>query len=95
LTYEVQADEAGVLVFSEIFYPIGWKASVDGQETPIMRANYLLRAIEVPQGKHTIELRFEPDSFYKTKLWTVVFQYLITILALIALAYSAFKIIRR
>lgn len=79
LTYEVQADQAGMLVFSEIFYPVGWKASIDGQETAIMRANYLLRAIEVPQGKHTIQLRFEPDSFYKTKLWTVLFQYLVVL----------------
>lgn len=79
LTYEVQVDEAGMLVFSEIFYPVGWKASVDGQETAIMRANYLLRAIEVPQGKHTIQLRFEPDSYFKTKLWTVVFQYLVVL----------------
>jgi hypothetical protein len=79
LTYEVEADRAGMLVFSEIFYPVGWKALVDGQETAIIRANYLLRAIEVPQGKHTIELRFEPDSFYNTKLWTVLFQYLVVL----------------
>ena len=47
------------MIFSEVWYSEGWKAFVDGIETPIFRANYILRAIELPQGTHTVELKFE------------------------------------
>ena len=54
-------------MFSEIYYPKGWKATIDGNEVPIERANYVLRAITIPQGEHDIEMRFEPQS-YTTKV---------------------------
>lgn len=54
----------GFLVLSEIYYPAGWSATLDGKEIPIHKTNYVLRGLEVPQGNHQIELRFEPKSFY-------------------------------
>ena len=51
----------GLLVFSEIYYP-GWQATVDGQSTPLMRADYLLRAICVPDGEHQVVLSYNPLS---------------------------------
>jgi hypothetical protein len=53
-----------LLFFSETYYPVGWKAFVDGKETPIYRANYLFRAIVVPAGIHKIEMKFEPKGFF-------------------------------
>ena len=53
----VDTEKAGLL-FTSIPYDKGWKAYVDGVETPYFRADYLLRAIEVPAGRHTIEWRF-------------------------------------
>ena len=57
--YKTQSDESGILVLSEVWYGEGWTAYIDGVETPLFRANYILRAIELPRGEHTVELKFE------------------------------------
>ena len=66
LIYETSSEQGGVVVFSEIYYP-GWKATIDGQPAEIGRANYILRAMDVPAGKHTIEMRFDPTSLKVTE----------------------------
>jgi len=53
-----------VAVFSEIYYPKGWNVYIDGEKSSYFRANYILRAMVVPQGKHEIEFRFEPKSYF-------------------------------
>ena len=62
ITLDVSTPRRGYLVLSEIYYP-GWNAAVDGQPQPVYRADWCLRAIPVEQGKHTVEVRFEPASF--------------------------------
>ncbi len=66
LTYEVNAPEGGTVVFSEIYYP-GWRACVDGKETPVGRVDYILRAMDVPAGKHTVVFTFDPESLHVTE----------------------------
>jgi hypothetical protein len=65
LTYRaVVTGGEGLAVFSEIWYPKGWKAFIDGREADILRVNYLLRALVVQEGEHEILFRFEPASYY-------------------------------
>lgn len=61
LVYETENNEAGFVVFSEMHYPKGWKATLDGQPANFYRVNYLLRGMPVPAGKHTIVFEFVPE----------------------------------
>ena len=66
LVYKASTPKDGVVVFSEIYYP-GWQATIDGQPVDIARADYILRAINVPAGEHTIEMWFDPQSIQVTE----------------------------
>ena len=82
LTYNVKSDKGGIVVFSEIYYP-GWTAKVDGNEVPVGRVNYVLRAINIKAGNHTVTLSFKPQSVKNTETAAYV-AYLLLVLAIIA-----------
>ncbi|MBQ7471756.1 MAG: YfhO family protein [Prevotella sp.] len=81
LTYDVNSDKGGVLVFSEIYYP-GWTATVDGQPVELGRVNYVLRAMNVKAGKHAVTLSFKPASLERTETIAYV-SYTILLLAVV------------
>ena len=60
---DVNAEGNNLLVLSEIYYPEGWKAYLDGQETEIIKTNYAFRSVVVPDGKHTLEMKFNSEGF--------------------------------
>jgi uncharacterized membrane protein YfhO len=64
LTYESQTQSEQLAIFSEIYYPKGWNAYVDGKLADYFRADYTLRAMVIPAGKHQIEFRFKPKAYY-------------------------------
>jgi len=70
LTYQYNSNSSRVALFSEIYYPAGWRAFVDGEELPIFRANYTLRGLKLPAGSHTVEFEFKPESFTKGELYS-------------------------
>lgn len=88
MRYQSESATDGLAVFSEIYYPIGWKATVDGKEVPVLRANYVLRALQVPAGKHTIEFRFDPPSYVAGNTVTTIFSWLTLLCLLGSIAWS-------
>lgn len=64
LVYKSKSSRENVVVFAEIYYQPGWNAFIDDKKTDHFRCNYILRGMRVPAGDHTIEFRFEPQSFF-------------------------------
>ena len=84
LKYEVNSDKGGTVVFSEIYYP-GWQSSIDGEEAPHGRANYILRAMNVPAGKHVVEFKFDPDSLHVTETIAFIALGLLALMAIVVI----------
>ncbi|MBQ8737145.1 MAG: YfhO family protein [Bacteroidaceae bacterium] len=94
IKYEATSKNGGIVVFSEIYYP-GWTATIDGKPAEIARANYVLRAMNIPAGKHVIEMTFEPESVETTE--TIAYAGLgILILGLVvSIAATAANLMRK
>lgn len=87
--YEVESAKGGLVVFSEVYYP-GWTATIDGQSAKVGRANYVLRAVNVPAGKHEVILTFDPQSVHTTEGVAYAGLGLLALLAA-AFAFLTFK----
>ncbi len=95
LTYSVNSAKGGIAVFSEIYFPWGWTATVDGKETQIGRVNYTLRALRVPAGRHEIRFSFDPKSVRVTNNISIASVSVIYILCAISLLLLALPAIRK
>ena len=87
LKYEVNSTKGGTVVFSEIYYP-GWQAYIDGEKVEHGRANYILRAMNVPAGKHVVEFKFDPDSLHATETIAYIAFVLLAIAAVVIVVIS-------
>lgn len=90
LKYKTNNNNDGFVVFSEIFYPYGWVSTIDGMETPHHRVNYILRGIQVPNGEHIIEFRFDPQVV-KTSSKISLASTSIFILLIVLFGYLKFR----
>ena len=82
----------GVAIFSEIYYDKGWQAYVDGEPCESFRANYLLRAMVLPEGKHTVEWRFRAPNWRLTEATTLICSILIILALVIIATYKIYGI---
>ncbi len=88
IKYESQSSVNGLSVFSEIYYPKGWHAFIDGKETEILRADYVLRALQIPAGKHEIEFKFQPRPYMIGNKITLASNWTVLLIALGCLGWS-------
>lgn len=90
LVYETTNENDGIAIFSEIYYPDGWQVTIDGQPATLARANYILRALHLPAGKHVVEMKFDPQSLHLTEsiAYGALVLLLIGIITAICLTYT-------
>lgn len=93
LTYRASCSAQKTAVFSEIYYPYGWNAYIDGKKAEHFRVNYVLRALNIPAGDHDIVFEFRPDSIYKGYKVSAAFKALMYLLLLFA-GYCSFRKLR-
>ena len=89
-TYIAEVNEISLLAFSEIYYDKGWNLYLNGEEHPYFRANYVLRAMELPAGNHKIEFKFEPEKYFLGEKISLASSAVLIIL-LIFVAYRELK----
>jgi hypothetical protein len=92
LVYRYTARSEKLAVFSEIYYPAGWKCSIDGKESSHFRANYVLRAMILPEGNHEIKFEFEPASYFNGNKISLASS---IILFVLFAGFIVFKLTRR
>jgi uncharacterized membrane protein YfhO len=96
LTYDaIGLKESQLAIFSEIYYPYGWKAFIDGVEVPHFQANYVLRGMVIPKGDHTIVFTFEPESYITGTKISYAGSILLILLVLGALGWELKRSMKR
>ncbi len=90
LVYDYKAESEQLVVFSEIHYPDGWEVDIDGEKAVHFRANYVLRAMVVPAGEHTITFSFRPAPYYAGRHVSLLFSSILVI-AIMALAWMQYR----
>jgi len=88
LKYEANSASGGLVVFSEIYYPKGWTARIDGVEAPILRADYVLRALQIPAGSHVVEFTFAPKPYVIGNKVTMASSWVMVLVVVACLGWS-------
>ena len=89
--YTTNSKVDGIMVCSDIYYNEDWKAYIDGKESPYFRANYILRAINVPAGEHIIEFKLESDAFKTYNFISLIGSIFVVIIILLAVFFPVYQ----
>ena len=92
LVYESFSHNTEFAVFSEIYYPKGWKATIDGKPAKIVLVDYILRGMVIPPGKHTIVMVFKPKAYFVGLKIDTIGSVVVVLIVIGALVY---EIVRR
>jgi hypothetical protein len=98
LQYKVKANSEQIVVFPEIYYNDGltaWEAFIDGKPAPHFRANYVLRALRVPAGEHTVEFVFKPKAYARLEMASIGCLIILFLSIIAALGFSTYKTVRK
>ncbi len=95
LVYKSKSATSQVAVFSEIYYPKGWNAYIDGKISIYFAANYILRAMVVPAGEHTIEYRFEPASYALGEKVSIASSIFLLLLLMGSLGFQLYRWLKK
>jgi len=90
MKFESNNTQDGLAVFSDVYFPIRWTAKVDGKETPIFRADYALRALKIPAGKHVITFEYNSKAYEKGKMLASIGSILLTLLIAAGIYFNFF-----
>lgn len=88
ITYDFNSTSDQFALFSEIYYPLGWNAYLDGKKTEYVKVNYVLRGMSIPAGKHKIEFKFEPQSYKFSNTLMLISSIIAYILLIVAMIWS-------
>lgn len=91
ITIDAEASGNNLMYLSEVYYPAGWNAYIDGNKTEIYKTNYVFRSIVVPKGKHKIEFKFEPETYFTAKNIAMGTNYVLIAIFLTAIAGTFLK----
>lgn len=91
IDYRFSAPTPQFAVFSEVYYPKGWKVFIDGTKADYIKTDYVLRGIYVPAGNHEIEWRFEPKSFTIGRMISIISNILVALLLIVTIVFYAIK----
>ena len=91
LVYTTKANSKQLAVFSEIYYQPGWNATIDGKPAPHFRADWILRAMIVPEGEHQVVFEFKPQGYITAAYISSFSSFFILLLLIAAIGYSFWK----
>ena len=91
IVYTFQSSTPQFAVFSEVYYPLGWNAFIDGKPADYAKTDYLLRGMYVPAGNHEIEFQFTPKSFYTGRKISIAANILVMLVLLGTIVYYVRK----
>lgn len=95
LSFKAHSQNGGVAVFSEIYFPWGWKATIDDKPAEIGRVNYVLRAMQVPAGNHSIVMTYDPDEVHQTETAAIVAILIIFLGILAAINIAVYRKLKK